>query len=241
MGLRTAIRTLTILPVPEGERQDFGKAVLYFPLVGLLLGTILWGTGNLLILLTPKISKEIISILIVCLSFILTGGLHLDGLGDFMDSLGGKTRERRLEIMKDKHLGAFGVVGIVLDLNLKYTSLKGLIESPWFSTILIPMILSRAATVLLCSWLPYARQEGTGRPFVEGSKKGKALLIAGIAFMTPLGWNLAFFWISLASVVATIGLGHYFRSKYGGITGDLLGASSEAIELLGLTLLNMAI
>src|SRR5215469_9955056 len=115
--LAAAVRFLSVLPVP-GSAQLFDKNELsprlvigceYFPLVGLLLAVLLW---LLALALTPLVPQLALAALLVVALVILTGGLHLDGLMDSCDGLfGGSTRERKLQIMDDSHLGSFGVLG----------------------------------------------------------------------------------------------------------------------------------
>ncbi len=241
MGLRTAIRTLTILPIRESKRPDFGRAVLFFPLVGLILGMILWLLVELFNTLFPRLNRDVLSVALLMISALLTGGLHLDGLGDFLDSLGGGNRERRLEIMKDRYMGAFGVVGICLFLLLKYAGIKGLLLEERSHLILIPMLLSRTSMGVLCAYLPYARDEGTGRPFVQMEEKKKVFLISAISFISPLLLGVGPLVVSIICFLATLFLMHYYRTRYGGITGDLLGATNEMVEVLGFGLFNFGI
>src|SRR6266480_7666006 len=132
MELVAAVRFLSVLPVP-GRAQLFGKdeaaphlvvGGAYFPLVGLLLACLLWLLVLLLMLLVPQLA---LAALLVVGLVILTGGLHLDGLMDTCDGLfGGSTRERKLEIMRDSHVGAFGVLGGVCILLLKFAIFSSL-------------------------------------------------------------------------------------------------------------------
>lgn len=241
MGLRTAIGTLTIIPVGAPKRPDFGKAVLYFPLVGLILGVLLCGIAWILLSLFQTEAVDLIALLLVAVSSFLTGGLHLDGLGDFMDSLGASNRDRRLEIMKDKHVGVFAVAGVALALLLKYAGIKGLLIKGSMLAILVPMVLSRGAMTLLASFLPYARADGTGRPFVVGVRRPYAFWVTVGTFLLPSLWGLKFLGVSLALFFISLLLMRYFKKRYGGITGDLLGASNEIMEVMGFISLNLII
>ena len=118
-----AFRLLTILPVPGGELRagDTGRAAGWFPAVGLCLGAL---PALVFVLLGPVAPPPLQAAMTLAVWIALTGGLHLDGLGDSFDGLGyAGSRERRLEIMRDPRIGAFGVTGLALILLLKYSSL----------------------------------------------------------------------------------------------------------------------
>ncbi|MEI8191050.1 MAG: adenosylcobinamide-GDP ribazoletransferase [candidate division NC10 bacterium] len=107
-GFITAFRTLTIIPLPGKDVEKFSSALFFFPVVGGLVGLLTafagWGVGHWL---RWPFGAGVAA---VALSTVVTGGLHLDGLADGFDSLGGRTRERKLEIMKDPRVGSFGVM-----------------------------------------------------------------------------------------------------------------------------------
>lgn len=238
MGLLTAIGTLTIIPVPQAKYPNFGKAVLFFPLVGLGIGMVLLGVIRLWGFLFAGVKIELSAAILVGISSLITGGIHLDGLGDFLDSLAGKDKKRRLEIMKDKYMGAYGTIGIGLCLLLKYVGIKGLIEGN-STFIILPFLTSRTCLSYLSSNLPYARDDGTGKPFVEGSRPvfgWLAFLCAGIISFIFGPKGLA---IVVLGLFLSLCLRMYFLRMYGGITGDLLGATNEMMELLGLVSLNL--
>jgi adenosylcobinamide-GDP ribazoletransferase len=164
---------------------------------------------------------------------LLTRGFHLDGLADAADALGSLApRERMLAIMKDSAVGAFGVLALVLTLGAKWIAVARLVESGTGVWIVAAYVVSRAAQVELAVVLPYARAEGgTARAFVRDAR-GVHRLVA---------WTLAFLMITLvcgpAGVAVLVGgwllaraLGWRFMKMLGGVTGDLLGATSEIVE-----------
>jgi len=231
-GLTTAIRLLTMLPVPGRDAKRLSDALYWFPVVGLLLGSLLWGLGRLLRLLAPTWAMGPAGA-VVASSAVLTLFLHLDGLADWADGfLGARDRERTLRIMKDPCVGAFGVVVLVAVLLMKWTAVTRLIECDALHWLITAYIVSRTLQVDLAVALPYARAEGgTGAPFVQdahnlhrivalGVGMGLVLLISG-----PIG--------TLALGVAWLfcrALATWFRRRLGGVTGDLLGAASELVE-----------
>lgn len=230
-GFITAMRTLTILPMPGKDAERMANALYYFPLAGALIGglvtLVVWFLGSVLIW---PVGAGVAGVLI---SSWVTRGLHLDGLSDTVDGYyGAVIRERRLEIMKDHHVGAFGVVAIVLVLLMKAAALFQLAIYGHWAWIPVPFILARLIQVLLAVTLPYARNEGgTAEAFVKQAgvshfivaSAGALILCGGL---TQLG--------GLALFVITFLIGHllawWMKRAFGGVTGDLLGFASELVE-----------
>ena len=162
---------------------------------------------------------------------ILTGALHLDGLGDTADGLyGQRTADKALEIMKDSRIGAMALVTVVAALALKACGLAGLGESRFLLLMLIPAY-ARGAMLFGIRGLPYGRsEEGTGfdlfeSPLRAGDFCGLVVVVALSAFV---GWRAIVLNLFFIVVVALIIL--YYRRKIGCITGDMLGAMTELTE-----------
>jgi adenosylcobinamide-GDP ribazoletransferase len=230
-SLVSALRTLTILPVPGSDAVNLADALSFFPLVGLLLGgaaaAVAWVVGGLLGWSLGA------GALAVALSVILTRGLHVDGLADATDGLvGGRTRERKLAIMKDSHTGAFGVMAIVLTLLIKAVALAELAADGLWWWIPVPFIAARAAQVKLAVSMTYAREEGgTAAVFVKNAGRRhfvaallQAVLLCGL--LAGMGGVAAL----LAADLAALVLARRFRRAVGGVTGDLLGLGNEWVE-----------
>lgn len=172
---------------------------------------------------------------------LLTGAIHTDGLGDAADSLGaGRDRGRALAIMKDPRQGSFGVVAIALSLLFRWVAYARLLEgADGWGLVIGAFAVSRAGTAQLAAFQPYARaEEGTGRPFVGEGRilpvaagwlitAGIAVFIAKWAGLVALGLGTGFAWA----------FGCWCRGRYGGVTGDLLGAHTEISLVLALFLL----
>jgi adenosylcobinamide-GDP ribazoletransferase len=239
-GLVTAFRTLTILPVPGRDAERFSSSLYFFPLVGAVIGLLvcLSGWGIAALLRWPMGAAAAC----VAVATILTGGLHLDGLADVFDSMGGRTRERKLEIMKDPRIGSFGVMGLVICLLVKFVCIVRIIETGEYAVLILPYVISRALQVPFAVWLPYARVEGTARRFVEGAKPihflVAFLLAAVICFAVSAFTGLLVLLLASIPVVALL---FWMRRVYGGVTGDLLGMGSETIETLILVGLAVAV
>ena len=238
-GLRSALGFLTILPVAPRDAGGLASARAWFPVVGLLLGAVLAGVELLLHAGYPLFTQEyrqfppLLSAAILTAAMIaLTRGLHLDGFMDCCDAfLGGFTRERRLEILRDSHVGAFAVVGVVGLLLLKFGALAALAPSGRIWLLLVVPCLSRWAMLMMLELFPYARREGIGTPFLPEGGRWQlmgGLLVAvavTVAFAGPVGLAL----LLAASLIAWL-LGAWASKLIGGVTGDVYGAANETAE-----------
>jgi len=164
--LRIALRLLTRLPVPEPPPEDDGqdsvaRSLAWYPLVGLILGALLWGLAAML---AAGAAPSLLSAALLLAAWVaLTGALHLDGLADTADAwLGGLgDRERTLAIMKDPCAGPAGVVAVVLVLLLKFAALAALATAPQPALLLAPVLARMALTALFLT-TPYVRPGGIG-------------------------------------------------------------------------------
>lgn len=245
-GLITALRTLTRIPGPGRDCEVFADALPFFPWVGALLGGLTVGVFLTVSLILPYALVAAASA-VLCLAW-LTRGLHLDGLADTADALGGGCSiERRLAIMKDPHVGAFGVITLVGVLLLKTAILfeiglilfgPGRLSGRLLLGLIIPFIVSRTVQVWLCTALPYARVTGgTAGPFVAGAQwTHLAGALAGALLLCAVIHPLAGAVLLAGGLLLGVGLRRYFRAQFGGITGDLLGASNEIVETAALLL-----
>ena len=235
MGFWTALKFLTIFPAPlrqEIDTKGFGQSLTYFPLVGLMLGVILLGLNYGLMLIFPPL---VVNALIIIALVILTGAHHLDGLMDTFDGcIAGKSKEERLAIMSDSKVGTFGIVAAFLVLLLKYASLS---SAPILPALLLMPTLSRWIMVSAIFTFPYAKNSGMGLAFKQGAKWQRltiATVIALVVTVTILKlWALA---LIAALWLFIFGIASYFRSRLGGLTGDVYGAINEISEVLVLLL-----
>lgn len=229
-GLLVACRYLTAVPMPAAAAGgDLGRAAAWFPVVGLALGALLAGAALAAAALVPA---PVGAVVVVGAWAALTGGLHLDGLADTADGLGGGFgREAALAIMRDARIGAYGVTAVVLVVALKLAALASLSPPLAGRGLLAVSALARLGPVLLARLVPPARAEGAGRAFA-GSVTARALalgsLVAGAAAVGSLGpWGLLLLGLTGAGAA---GFGAYLRRRLGGHTGDCLGALVEATE-----------
>ncbi len=233
----TALQFLTIFPVRTRDdytTRSMGRAMAWFPVVGMMLGAILGIVDTGLRLIMPATTT---AALVVGLWVLLTGALHLDGLMDCCDGLlAAREPERRLEIMRETHLGAFAVVGAVCVLLTKYTGLVELSPESRLAALLAVPALSRAAMVYAARAYPYARsRSGLGQLFRDGLTWREVIiasLTAVAAALLALGW----LGLALAAVVwlVTAATSWWAQRRIPGLTGDVYGAVNELTELSGL-------
>jgi adenosylcobinamide-GDP ribazoletransferase len=227
-----ALQFLTIAP-PLLRRPltaaEMGRAVGFFPLVGLLLGGVLLGIDAAArFYWTPGLSAA----LVLAAWVISTGALHLDGLLDTCDGLlGGRTPEDRLRIMKDPRVGAFAVVGGTLFVLLKYLALASVADR--LGAFVLAPVLGRWGIVFAIVFFPYARTEGLGRSMKDHAgwrEVAFATLTAGVVSWLAGGERGL---LALAAVfVAAWLIGRFTLKRLPGLTGDIYGASCEVVELL---------
>lgn len=232
-GFIAAIRTLTIIGLPGDESKELSDSLSWFPIVGLGLGLVIYVIGFLWGLFPFEQWTGCAALLMVVAEVWLTRGLHLDGLADWADSIGGfPDREKRLAVMKDVSLGTFGVLALIMAVLAKWLAFERLLYSRSGIWLLLIFALSRGAMVDLITSLPYARiGEGMGRPFVEGAslKHRFTSLFLCLLFSIPFGpLGLALF--GLAWLMTWV-FGTRCRRNFGGITGDLLGTANEMVEV----------
>lgn len=241
--LGAAFVLLTRLPVARlalPQPMSPAAAVWAYPLVGASVGAI----GGAVYWLTHWLScPPALAALCALLAMILaTGAMHEDGVADFADGLAGDTKERSLAIMRDHHIGAYGVIALVLSLAMRATTIAVLAEPHAVMTGLIAAgAASRLSAVLIMAALPPARTDGlsasVGRPAA-----GLAAIALGLTFVIAwLLWplRLALLLIVSASVAAIV-LGRVAFTRLGGQTGDVLGAGSQLGECLALIVLVIA-
>jgi adenosylcobinamide-GDP ribazoletransferase len=237
LGFWAALQFLTVFPTPlkhEVSAETSGQALPYFPLIGLILGAILLGLYYGLSLILPP---AVVTALLIIALVILTGAHHIDGFIDTCDGVfAGKSKKERLAIMSDTRVGAFGIVGIVLLLLLKYASLLSV--SLILPALLLMPALSRWTMVSIIFTFPYAKKSGMGLSFKLGATWQRLAVATAIALISAVvllkWWGLAL--MAVLWLIA-FGIAGYFRSRLGGLTGDNYGAINEISEVLVLLLI----
>jgi adenosylcobinamide-GDP ribazoletransferase len=224
-----ALSFLTTIPTPQASlpRYGLGQAAKWSPLVGLIVGSILVVTHWLLTRMFPS---PLNAALLIALWTAVTGGLHLDGLADCCDGLlVATTPQRRLEIMRDPRLGAFGGTGLILFLMLKLAAAAALPSYASFA-LLLSAVAARTM-ILIAARQPMARPEGLGASFAAGGSTG-ILPIVGITTLILSLWGGFRAFLALAlTLVVTWSVIRLACKRLNGITGDVLGLIIELTEL----------
>ena len=206
--------------------------MLYFPVVGLLLGLVLAGINYLLLLL--GFLRLSIDTILVILLVILTGGIHLDGLSDTFDAiLSRKDRDEMLKIMRDSQAGVMGILSIVSAILLKISLLYSIDARLKIVSLILICTLSRWSLVFSVFLFPYARQEGKAKIFIENINSRIFIFTTLLTlFMAMAVWKIKGLLIFLTIALCAYIFGRFINKKIGGITGDTLGATNELIELI---------
>ncbi|AYA68366.1 adenosylcobinamide-GDP ribazoletransferase [Acinetobacter sp. WCHA55] len=216
---------LSAMPTPQQNAQ----ALLFYPVVGLLIGGILYGIA----LFLQALPVVLLSSVILVLWIWLTGGLHLDGLADTADAwVGGfGDKARTLEIMRDPSCGPIGVLSLVIVCILKWSALYVLLQKQLYTALILFPLLGRLVPLFFFLSTRYVRDKGLGSLLSQHLARPIAI---ALLLLIPL---VALYWASAGAVViATFYLVlWYLRCKFiqriGGVTGDTIGASIEIIEL----------
>ncbi len=223
-GFALAVSMMTSIPffkIHDFNKGINGYAALFYPLVGLLLGLILWGAHSLLDGHIPDLH---LGIIIFALWVILTGALHLDGFSDTIDGLF-VSKTRAIEVMKDPNTGGMGMIFTVTFLILKASSLAVLDA---FYLLPIVLLLSRFNAVLAIYFFPYISQNGMGtlaKAELKGFQVFMARVYVGILCFSTL-------WLFALSLFVLFVIKTFFIKRYGGFSGDIYGFSIEVTELI---------
>lgn len=226
-----ALGFLSRIRVPQKalERQ-LNSTAHYFPLVGLLIGSISAAVFTIAHLVLPVMPSIILS---MCATALATGGFHEDGLSDSADGLGGGwTKDDVLRIMQDSRVGSFGALALILVLFLKAETLAAIPDTHIALAMISGHGLSRLVAVSFTYTHQYVRFEGKSKPISDGITS-RQLLFAALTAWLPVvffDWQIAVLsLIALASVRAYIG--YRIKIRIGGYTGDLLGLSQQISEV----------
>ena len=225
-----ALRFLTVLPCPSPPASRPGslaRSTFFFPLVGALIAGI---SLAIVFALHAVLPENILNLILVICPMVLSGGLHLDGFADSCDGFfSTKDREDALRVMKDSRIGTWAAAGVALLVLAKSEFLSVLPGKPL--VFINALAASRWAQVVLCYFLPAARPDGLGSQVAR--KVGTRELAGATSFLflatLPLQWLGFFVFLGLLIVIGLLAL--LYKKRFGGITGDLLGAANEITEL----------
>lgn len=231
------IQFMTRLPININlpcKAENFKRGSIFFPLVGFIVGGLQWLLFSLLIKFLPL---NIISILVVLLGVLITGGFHIDGLGDTCDGFFAfKGKDKIIGIMKDSRIGTFACIAIIFDILIKTAAISTLSNSISALVIIVAPVISRACVIFLSCIGKRAKEIGSGNFFIENVGKIEASIALIIAFF--IGFLLVGIEIIsvlfVFSLISTLFFNLYCNYKIGGLTGDTLGANNELMEFVNL-------
>jgi adenosylcobinamide-GDP ribazoletransferase len=232
--LRIALSLCTRLPLgppaPIGD-GDLARASWAFPLAGLVVGVagaaVYWLASRVNLPAPPA------SALAIAATTLLTGAMHEDGLADTADGFGGgKTREAKLDIMRDSRIGAYGACALIISFMLRWSALAEIADPPFVTIALITAhVAARASLPAFMAFVPPARSDGlssgVGQPPPQSA--AIALLLGAIGLFLGFGAGSAMFALSMLAAIALL-LAAFTQRQIGGQTGDVLGALQQAGE-----------
>lgn len=226
------------MPKVEWKKENMKYTMCFFPWIGAVIGLLFyfWGIYGKNI----PVGNTLYAVVLTILPILITGGIHLDGLLDTADALSSwQPKERRLEILKDSHTGAFAIITCVIYVLL-YFGMASELSPQGVSAVAVGFVLSRCFSGYSVTAFPCAKDSGLAAVFANSADKkyaGKIIIIEGIAASVIL------LCVSIPLGLAVIGTGmltvcwyyHMSVEKFGGITGDLAGCFLQVCELMMLT------
>lgn len=239
MGFYTALLFLTRIPLPEIKLDEkrIATALPFFPLVGAVIGGVL----TLIYIIGQQIlPKQVVAGIIIVVSIIITGGMHLDGFADTLDGLfcfG--DREKKLTVMKDSRTGAYGVIGLICVILIKYLLISSLSKDYLVPALIGFPVLSRWMMTFSIVFYPYARENGLGKAFA--GQKLTDFFFAGL--ITVL---INYITVKMQGLIVVSGVFiagflfiQYLSRQLGGMTGDTYGALNEFCEIMALLMFSI--
>lgn len=229
------IQFMTRIPIPikvDYNEKDFGKSIKYFPILGLLIGLILYFVYFIAAKFTDN--RLLIAVFLIITETVITGGIHLDGLADTFDGIFSyRPKERILEIMKDSRIGSNGAIVLII----YFLSKTVLLSEVGLKYIIIMPVISRIATVTNAGLGTYARKTGMSNAIMDYNEKSDILISLIFTIV------ISFFFAGIKGIIITficflfiLYFMHYITKKIDGITGDTMGASLELTSILALIL-----
>ncbi|AYD39729.1 adenosylcobinamide-GDP ribazoletransferase [Clostridium fermenticellae] len=233
------VQFLTKIPVKFNlpcELSDFKRGAAFMPLIGLIIGTVQFFAYKGLVMILPL---NVTIVLIVTIGIFITGGFHLDGLGDTCDGFFAfKEDKKAIDIMKDSRIGTYSCISLIIDILLKYTLLYFIVPKFPIAIIASPMI-ARLCTVFIACIGKTAKSSGTGNLFISNVGKLQffiAFLITSVILSLVMNPKYVLMLV-FSGAIFTVIFNLFCDIKIGGLTGDTLGASNELNEIFSLMLI----
>lgn len=221
---------LTRIPLPlKGEFSEalFLKGRFFFPIIGMLIGLCLGAMSFISILFPARIT----AFLIIITYLLLVGGLHIDGVGDVFDGIfSARTRDRMLVIMEDSHVGAFGVIGLILYFLGMVLGISDVILWPnsiRLSVLIAMPVAARSIVLFVIGFCRYAKPTGMGKGLIDQTTplQGTMVMLGTLGISLLISLQLAVALVITAIIMLIIG--KRIEGILQGITGDVVGAIVE--------------
>jgi adenosylcobinamide-GDP ribazoletransferase len=230
-GFFGAVQFLTRIPVRRDTAADTARTVVWFPVVGGLLGAVV---GLLAAGLDHLLPAAVAAAVAVLAGVLITGAFHEDGLADTADAIaGGQTRQRRFEILRDPRHGSYGVAALCGSIVLRVVAVASLGPATAFAGLVAAHALGRGAAVVTMGAVPVARPDGLGADYARSV--GPALAAGSGAIAVVIGALATGWWVAPVVAIAAAGTAAVAVIAWralGGITGDVLGAVEQVAECL---------
>ncbi|VDN46563.1 Adenosylcobinamide-GDP ribazoletransferase [Petrocella atlantisensis] len=221
---------ITRIPFPiklEYDEKTFVKGLYAMPIIGLFIGMVMAGAMWIMKDQMPQV-KAFVMILIY---LAMVGGLHLDGLADYIDGIfSGRTKDRILEIMSDSRIGSFGVIGLCLYFIGMYTGLQ---YSSWQVVLLAPVV-ARVMAIWVIGFGTYAKKDGMGKGLIDYGRPWHGLCMLMILTAVVFIWQPILIKYVFMILFGTVLLLRWTTKQMGGITGDVIGAVIESTQVFWL-------
>lgn len=206
--------------------EDFSHSVPYFPLVGLVIGSLLAAVNYGLFYIETPLFLRVTLLLLA--EIIITGGLMYDGFMDTADGVfSARSRERMLEIMKDSHVGSNAVLAIIILLLLKIAAYLELSGETLTWVLLTMSVATRTFMVVFIVNFPYARKEGIGHMFTKYAKPFYTYIAFAVCAGIIAACGLQYLAVAGICFTVTLIIAQYLKTQLGGLTGDTYGALTE--------------
>ena len=233
------LQFMTRIPIniDTGFDEEFHKTITYFPLVGLVLGVLIYIIG----LVSGIFFDSFITSIIVTLALvILTGGLHIDGLGDTFDAIYSyRDKERMLEIMKDSRLGTNSLLAIMFLILLKIGFIYSIINNNLLWTVIFMPVVARLGVIVMMYKTVTPRENGMGNLFIGKASTSMFTIAILYTIILIIGISKLIFLVStfeammlISTIIILFIFNKHIYKKIDGVTGDILGCTIELGELI---------
>lgn len=231
---RAAASFLTRVPLGAhgGDASEIGRGVVWFPVVGAAIGACV---GLVYVAAMQILPSFVSAVLAVAAGVLLTGAFHEDGLADTADALGGSfDRDGALRIFHDPRHGSYGVLALVLSVVLRITALAGLPALTGLIVMTVAHAVSRAAALGVLGLVPAATDEGLGATYARHAPRSRVITAVAVGVVATLPFGVWIPFVIGAAVAASALVSRMSIRRIGGITGDVLGAVQQIVEIVTL-------